>query len=274
MNVLMVELIAEDMDLDEDSTHLAMREDCIEMPIARDERYNLIVCKECGIGLPLEWVSGHLKDNHGIRVTVENVLGFLEMDGNTMSLAEAELWIQTMWVGTAVQNIPIVTGFQCNECPYSAGMKRVMTNHFSKEHPSKRMKEHSTECKVQLVFKAKLHKYIQIVEYDEMEVESVGNSEWNQAITQEFGESMANVKSSGINRHGNLRLMNVFIAKTRWDVLVEGKDLKELATLAGAPKAGEDHQRIMLCGRRYVRNACNALNRGSVIIKRRLMSGV
>ena len=78
--------------------------------------------------------------------------------------------------------------------------------------------EYSKECRVQLVFKGGLQKYIQVKEDDEMEMESEGNIGWNRAIAREFRESMANVRISGLNGHGNLRLMNVFIAKTRWDV--------------------------------------------------------
>ena len=114
-------------------------------------------------------------------------------------------------------------------------MKRIMNNDFSKEYQGKRMKEHSIECKVQLVFKAKLYKYIQLKEYNKIEVESVGNSDWNQVITLKFRESMANVRILGLNRHSNLHLMNIFIVKTRWDVLVEGKDLIELVVIAEAP---------------------------------------
>ena len=67
-----------------------------------------------------------------------------------------------------------------------------------------------------------------------MEIESEGNMGWNKAIQREFMESIANVRISGLNGHGNLRLMNVFIAKTRWNVLVEGKDLKELMNIVAA----------------------------------------
>ena len=67
-----------------------------------------------------------------------------------------------------------------------------------------------------------------------MEVASEGNKDWNRAIGREFRESIANVRISGLNGHGNLRLMNVFIAKIRWNVLVEGKDLKELVNIVAA----------------------------------------
>jgi hypothetical protein len=39
----------------------------------------------------------------------------------------------------------------------------------------------------------------------------------------EFAESLANLQISGTNERGNLRLKNVFIAKTRWDSMVEGR---------------------------------------------------
>ena len=269
----MIEPTGEEMELDADSAALATKERSTDMFITVDERYNLIVCKECGIGLPSDWVVAHLKEHHGVKTTMEEALALLEVGDYAMTLAEAENWIQNMWVGTAVQNIPVIKGFGCNECQYSAGRKRVMKNHFSKEHKGLKRAEHSKECKVQLVFKGGLQKYIQVKEHDEMEVEFEGNVGWNQAIAREFRESMANVRISGLNEHGNLRLMNVFIAKTRWDVLVEGKDLKELVTIAGAPVVNQNLQKIMLCGRRYIRKACEALNKGSVIVKRRLMSG-
>ena len=126
---------------------------------------------------------------------------------------------------------------------------------------------------MQLIFKVGLWKYIQVEEDDEMEVASEGNEDWNRAIGREFRESMANVRISGLNGHRNLRLMNVFIAKTRWDVLVEGKDLNELMNIAAAPMVSHNLQQIMLCGRRHIHKTCVALNKGSIIIKRRLMSG-
>src|SRR5579859_5464318 len=220
--------------------------------IAVDERYKLVVCKECGIELSSDWVVTHFKEHHGVRTTMEETLALLGVEDYVMTLGEAENWIQNIWIGTAVQNIPVVKGVGCNECQYSAATMKVMMNHFGRQHKGLKASEHSKRCKVQLVFKSSLHKYIQVEEHGEMEVESEGNVGWNQAIAREFRESMANVRISGLNGHGNLRLMNVFIAKTRWDVLVEGKDLKELVTIAGASVVSQNLQQIMLCGRRYI----------------------
>lgn len=53
MNLLMVESDDEDIDLDSVGEGIEVRHRPIDMPISIDELYNLIVCKDCGIGLPL-----------------------------------------------------------------------------------------------------------------------------------------------------------------------------------------------------------------------------
>ena len=130
----MIELTGEEMELDAESADLTTRERSTDMLIALDERYNLIICKECGIGLPSDWVVTHLKEHHGVKTTMKEVLVLLGVEDYAMTLAEAENWIQNMWVGIAVQNIPVVKGFRCKECQYSATEKQVMKNHFSKQH--------------------------------------------------------------------------------------------------------------------------------------------
>jgi hypothetical protein len=95
---------------------------------------------------------------------------------------------------------------------------KVMTNYFCRKHKGMNSAEHTKRCKVQFVLRMQLHKYIQVEEYEEMEVDSSGNSDWRR----------------------NLRLMNVFIAKTRWDIIVEAniveaKDLNEIVAITGAP---------------------------------------
>ena len=78
------------MNLNEESTNLATREHSTALPIAVDERYNLIVCKECGIGLLSDWLIAHLKEHHEVRTTMEEVLALLEVGNDAMTLAEAE----------------------------------------------------------------------------------------------------------------------------------------------------------------------------------------
>jgi hypothetical protein len=117
-----------------------------------------------------------------------------------------------------------------------------MKNHFFKKYKGLKRVENTEEYKIQLIFKRDLQKYIQMEEYDEMELESEGNMDWNQIIAREFRESMINMRISDLNGHGNLYLMNIFIIKIRWDVLMEGKDLKELMIITGVSVVNQNLQ--------------------------------
>jgi hypothetical protein len=245
----------------------------VQMPITVDRLYNLVVCNECGIGIPFEWVKTHLKNHHGIRKTEEEISGELNMDQEPITVEEAKNWIKSVWVGRAVQGIPVRDGLKCKECEYSGTVTQVMRNHVAQEHKGLKMAEHVEKCKVQLIFKGGLQKYIQVEEPEGMDVDVERDPEWVTAVNREFGESMANVKVDGGKGKTNLRLMNVFIAKTRWDSLVEDMDLEEIVKMASMPTINRTLHKVILCGRRYVRMACKELDKGSIIVKRLLMSG-
>src|SRR5208282_3539022 len=178
----MIELNIEEMESSVDAMDLDDGDRAIDMPICIDETYDLIVCKDCGIGVPFERVPSHLSGNHGIKVTLEQVMTQLNLETEAMTIAQAEDWIKSVWVGRGVQNIPIVKGRRCNECQYSARGRKVMKNHFSTNHRGKKWLNHSEECKIQLVFKGGLQKYIQIEEDEEMEIDQEGETEWERAI--------------------------------------------------------------------------------------------
>ena len=162
LNLLMVEVERMDMDVTEQA---------IGMPLSIDRLYNLIVCNDCGIGLPSEWVRSHLKEQHGIVATDEQVSGFLALEDEAMTLTEVDDWREDVWVGKAVQNIPVVKGVRCNICQHSVSGKNVMKNHFTDNHKNVVRLKHSEDCKVQLVFNGRLHKYIQVEEDEDTEVD-------------------------------------------------------------------------------------------------------
>jgi hypothetical protein len=247
-----------------------------ELPLSLDRLYNLIVCNHCGIALPSEWVHSHLKEQHSIHAKDKQVSEFLGLEDNALTVQQVKDWRESVWVGKAVQKIPVVKGHRCNLCDYSVAAKKGMKNHFTEIHKKFKRARYSEECKVQLVFNGRLRKYIQVEEDEDMDVdvdEGGDQTEWKKAINMEFADSMANLKISGTNERGNLRLKNVFIAKTRWDAMLEGKDLKDVVTFAAAPLVNDELQAIILCGRRYIHNTCDALDKGSVVVKRLLMSG-
>ena len=130
----MIELNTDGTDSSADAMDLDVGDHVIDMPICIDETYDLIVCKDCGIGVPFERVPSHLSGNHGIKVTLEQVMTQLNLETEAMTVAQAEDWIKSVWVGTGVQNIPIVKGWRCKVCQYSARGRNVMKNHFSTKH--------------------------------------------------------------------------------------------------------------------------------------------
>ena len=70
----MIELNSEDTDSSEDVMDLEMGDQLIDMPLCIDSMYDLIVCKDCGIGVPFERVPSHLRQNHRIKVTLKQVM--------------------------------------------------------------------------------------------------------------------------------------------------------------------------------------------------------
>ena len=108
MNLLMIEVGNEGNNSRDSSVEMEGLERSIEAPICIDEVYNLIVCKDCGIGVPLDWVLWHVKECDGITMTMEQVRMFLKMENDCMTMSQARDWMSSVWVIKAVKNIPII----------------------------------------------------------------------------------------------------------------------------------------------------------------------
>jgi hypothetical protein len=271
MKLLTVEIEEDNQD------DMAMREmECsMDMPLMIDQLYNLIVCDDCGKALPFEWMVSHLKENHGIKTQIGDVMRYLNMTQPSMKLQEARTWIKSIWVAKAVQNVPVRRGFACVQCQHCTKDMKSMREHFSIQHRGLKASENCQECIIQMPFKAGLQKYIQVDEFDDgmMREEEGGDDEgWNKTLEEEFEESLGRVSISGDNTHDNLRLMGAFIAKTRWDLMVKDKDRKALIEMAAAPGVKERLHKIILCGRRYIQQCCENIGNGNVMIRRLLMS--
>src|SRR5436190_745665 len=118
MNLLIVEL--EDGGIDDGDSAIEMDvEWSINLPIAIDESYNLIVCKGCGVAIPFDWIVSHLQELHGTKTDFVEVMRFLNMMRPSMTSTEAKDWIKSTWVARAVQNIAVKNGYGCHICQYS-----------------------------------------------------------------------------------------------------------------------------------------------------------
>jgi len=223
--------------------------------------------------LPFDWIQGHLRTKHGIRVKLDDVMEHLNIEEHTMSATEIKAWMSEVWVlSKAFQNVPIKKGMACKGCHYSAATKKSMKDHFAKHHPGIKWANTVERCRVQMPFQGSLRKYIQIEDAEGQEGEIDTGNDWKSALEQEFQEVMPERLSSTQKGPSDVRLLSAFIAKIRWDLCVKDMDLAELQKLAASPIRSDRLHKIILCGRSYIEKCCNALNGGNMMVKRRLMS--
>ncbi len=212
MNILIVE-IEESMINDNDIDIERVERECSgNMPLKIDSLYNIIVCEECGIGLPFEWIVNHLKENHGIKTQIVDVMRHLDLMRSSMRLTEAKEWIKNTWMDKAVQDVPVHQGFACNHCQHCTRNMKSMHEHFSNKHRGLKASENSQECTVQMPFRAELRKYIQVDEFDnemmrEDDEDEDDDEGWNKTLEEEFEESIGRINISKNNEHDDLRLM-------------------------------------------------------------------
>ena len=83
----------------------------LKVPLTLNSTYNLVICSSCSIGLPYEWISGHLRQNHGIKISVEDVMEVLKVMNQTMTVTEAKDWLNDTWtIPSSIPEIPFVNG--------------------------------------------------------------------------------------------------------------------------------------------------------------------
>ena len=69
----------------------------------------------------------------------------------------------------------------------------------------------------------------------------------------------------------DLRLLNAFIAWSRWDLLVDGIEWKILRDMAAIPTMKDPLHHITDECRAYIKEICKDLNKGSAILRREIM---
>src|SRR5271163_3075804 len=87
----MVESLDEMMDVEVTGQAGEVTERSVELPLSHDPLYNLIVCNHCCVALPWEWVRSHLKEQHVIETTDEQVSDFLGLQDSALTVQQAVL---------------------------------------------------------------------------------------------------------------------------------------------------------------------------------------
>ena len=255
-------------------------------PLGLDDDYNIAICTDCCIGIPFDWIGGHMKDNHGLKCTERQVLECLNLMTRTMKSDEAQEWLSShRIIRKPIDGVPVLRGFACSLCAYSGKKRRVLYNHISSVHKDENSKVTIVERQVQKPFQGRLKQYIQVEAGDESETEDENIDEWKLQLNEDFTRLMEENNQGGSTGNLDLKLINAFTAKIRfepihifftnirWDVHLADVDTQSLVKLVEVPTIRDPWHRLIVCGRRYIKDCCKKLSGGNMIVRRALMIG-
>ena len=143
--------------------------------------------------------------------------------------------------------------------------------HFRTQHDGNEAKE-GTEAEIQMQapFRGELKKWFEIVDRNVMEVDEENESAW-EAVKVLLAKKKHKARSS-TGREENVRLLNGFIARTRWDILIEGHDKKQLRALAAISKNKDALHKVMEVSETYFTGISDKLRVGDVLLRRKIES--
>ena len=177
--------------------------------------YNVAICTYCHIGLPFDWIVGHMKHNHGLKYTEEQLLEHLDISEPTMMTDEVQTWLKEHRViHDAIDGISMLKGVGCSLCSYVAKKATVIYNHISEEHRNDVVGAKVVERTIQKVFQGRFKQYIQV----DMNTENLDDdlSDWKQRLKEDFDGMMSKLSTMNPSEGLDIRLMNAFIAKIRY----------------------------------------------------------
>lgn len=89
------------------------------------------------------------------------------------------------------------------------------------------------------------------------------------SLQQSFDTLMKIQDTPGENR--DLRLIDAFFAKVRWEKALKDVSMKQLAKLGTTPTINDSLHKIIQLGRQYIRRVCEELGNGNTIVRRQIM---
>jgi hypothetical protein len=200
-----------------------------------NEKMKWIICTRCDRGVPSEYLQTHLWTNHKIDCS-DDTLNSIITGRGLMTLDSLRTWKKnTVALEAAIGGIAVETGHKCMECGHCTPIWGSMTDHFVKKHEGKDARE-CTEADIQMQapFGGELMKWFEMMDRNAMEVDEENESAW-EAVKVLLAKKRRRARAS-TGREENVRLLNGFVARTRWDILIEGHDKKQLRGLAAIAK--------------------------------------
>jgi hypothetical protein len=123
---------------------------------------------------------------------------------------------------------------------------------------------------LQTSFGGELKKWLEIIDSNAMEVDEENKSAWD-AIKALLAKKRRRTRAS-TRREENVRLLNGFVARTCWDILIEGHDKKQLRALAAIAKEKDSLHKVMEVSEKYFTEISDKLRVGDVLLRRKIES--
>ena len=237
-----------------------------------NEKMKWIICRRCDRGIPSEYLQTHLRTKHEIDCS-DDTLNSIVNRYELMSLDSIKAWKKaTVTLEVAIDGIAAEPGHKCVECGHCTPKWTSMTEHFRIKHDGKEAKE-NTEAgiRMQAPFGGELKKWFEIIDSSAMEVDEENESAW-EAVKVLLAKKKRKALASMMGREENVRLLSGFVARTRWDVLIEGHDLKQLRALGAIAKEKDRLHKIMEVSERYFSEISDKLRVGDVLLRRKIES--
>ncbi len=235
-----------------------------------NERMEFIICRRCELAVAPEHLRTHLASKHKIYCS-HDTLQSIQQAHVLKSLDSIIMFREeTTVLETAIAGVPVREGYKCLECGYY-GLWRTMTEHFRLRHAGEDAKEHCQKgCKIQAPFAGRLKKWMGISDRSVTEVEDNNESAWK-AVSTLLAKNRRRGRAS-TEREENVRLLTGFVARTRWDILIEGHDKKQLMGLAAMAKEKDTLHRVMEVSKKYFTEISDKLRVGDVLLRRKIES--
>ena len=224
----------------------AEEEGLLEINCFINESVGLIICRHCCIAVPPEHLRSHLMTKHDLYRSAEELESILD-SYSVMSLEDTMAFVKYIdTLPESIGGLPVVeNGYKCLICPHSWS---TMRDHSGRSHRGKKASVDSEKCPVQLVFHGKLRKYIGIT-YVKTKEDALRNPTLVHALALEDEEEEMEVPST--KRHKSLWKCSMFVARSRWDILIEKqgcrtteKDCESAAAEGTADETGEMYSGI------------------------------
>jgi len=216
-----------------------------------NERMKWVICTRCDRGVPPEYLQAHLWTKHGINCS-DDMLNTITTGRELKTFISLKAWKKnTVTLESAISGIAVEKGHKCIECGHCTPKWGSMTDHFVKKHKDKDARE-CTEAGIpmQAPFGGELKKWFEIIDSGVMEVDEENESAW-EAVKVLLANRRRKARQS-MGREENVRLLSGFLSRTRWDVLIEGHDNKQLRALAATAKEKDPLHKVMEVSERYI----------------------